>query len=147
MEQTGFKNQKHISFARFQGCFSQTWILVFLILLTLILLILKLKKVLVNLGKITKWSISLANFYFGYLKGACFKYGLYFFLILCIIEVLGKFGQEVKNDSLEQKISILVLVSQIMVFHFVYFEHKKDFWHILVKFVVHRVSLLSIRSN
>ena len=27
----------------------------------------------VNLGKITKWPISLANFHFGYLKGARFK--------------------------------------------------------------------------
>ena len=46
-------------------------------LLILNLLILKLKKILVTLGKITKWPISLANFHFDYLKGACFKY-LYF---------------------------------------------------------------------
>ena len=46
----------------------------------------------VNLGKITKGSISPANFCFGYLKGACFTYGLYFLLVFCIIEVLGKFG-------------------------------------------------------
>ena len=32
----------------------------------------------VNLGKITKWLISLANFHFGYLQGACFRYGFYF---------------------------------------------------------------------
>ena len=44
----------------------------------------------VNLGKLTKLSISLANFYFGYLKGARFKY--IFWLILCINEILGKFG-------------------------------------------------------
>ena len=36
------------------------------------------KKFWVNLGKITKWLISLLNFHFGYLKGACFKYGPYF---------------------------------------------------------------------
>ena len=53
--------------------FSQIWILILLILPILILLILKLKKVLVNLGKITKWSISLANFHFLYLKGARFS--------------------------------------------------------------------------
>ena len=32
----------------------------------------------VNLGKITEWSISRANFHFGYLKGARFKYEFYF---------------------------------------------------------------------
>ena len=31
-----------------------------------------------------------------------------------------------------------------MVFHFVY---KKDFWHILVKFIVYEVSRSSSRSN
>ena len=31
-----------------------------------------------NLVKLTKWPISLANFHFGYLKGARFKYKLYF---------------------------------------------------------------------
>ena len=31
-----------------------------------------------------------------------------------------------------------------MVFHFVY---EKDFWHILVKFIVYKVSLLSSRPN
>ena len=31
-----------------------------------------------NLSKITKCSISLANFHFMYLKGLCFKYGTYF---------------------------------------------------------------------
>ena len=46
-------------------------------LLILNLLILKLKTILVTLGKITKWSISFANFHFGYLTGVCFKY-LYF---------------------------------------------------------------------
>ena len=42
------------------------------------------------MGKIIKWLISLANFSFGYLKGVCFKYGLYFFLYflaLCSSEV------------------------------------------------------------
>ena len=32
----------------------------------------------INLVKLTKWPISLANFHFGYLKGARFKYRLYF---------------------------------------------------------------------
>ena len=32
----------------------------------------------VNLGKIRKWPISLANFHFGYIKGTRFKYRLYF---------------------------------------------------------------------
>ena len=34
-----------------------------------------------------------------------------------------------------------------MVSYFVYFEYKKDFWHVLVKFIAHRVSLSSGRSN
>ena len=43
------------------------------------------RKLWVNLVKIAKWSISLSNFHFGYLKGARFRYG-------CMKEVLGKFG-------------------------------------------------------
>ena len=35
-------------------------------------------RIFVNLGKITTWFISLANFYFGYLKGSHFKHELYF---------------------------------------------------------------------
>ena len=35
-----------------------------------------------------------------------------------------------------------------MVFNFVHFEYnKKDFWRILVKFIVNQVSLSSSRSN
>ena len=34
-----------------------------------------------------------------------------------------------------------------MVFHFVYFEYKKDFWDILLKFIVYRVSRLPSGSN
>ena len=63
----------------------------------------------------------------------------------------GSFGQsrvEITNDPLDLKISILVLVSQIMVFilniSFVHFEYKKDFWHILLKFTVYRVFLLCL---
>ena len=45
----------------------------------------------------------------------------------------------------------MFLVSQIIVLilkiDFVHFEYKKDCWHILVKFVVHRVFLASSRSN
>ena len=49
-----------------------------------------------------------------------------FFLILCIKEVLGKFGLKLQNDlKKDLKISILVLYSQIMVFHFIYI--KKTF--------------------
>ena len=70
-----------------------------------------------------------------------------FFLILAITAVLIKFGKKLKNDPLELKISISVLVSQIMVFHFLHFEHKKDFWYILVKFIVCTIFLLSSRSN
>ena len=32
---------------------------------------------------------------------------------------------------------------QFVVFHFVHFEYKKDFWHSLIKFTVYRVSILS----
>ena len=42
------------------------------------------------------------------------------------------------------KIAIFVLVSQIMVFHFVY---EKDFWYILVKFIEYNVPLSSSRSS
>ena len=73
--------------------------------------------------------------------------GFIFLLILCITEALNQFGEKLQNDSLELKISISVLVSEIMVFYFVHFEHKKEFWHIWVTFIVYRVSLLSSRSN
>ena len=39
-----------------------------------------------------------------------------------------------------------MFVSLIMVFTFVQFEYK-DFWHILVKFIIYRVSLSSSPSN
>ena len=48
------------------------------------------------------------------------------------------------NDPLELKIAIFVLVSHIMVLHFVY---KKDFWDLLVKFILYKASLSSSRSN
>ena len=44
------------------------------------------------MGKVTKKLISLENFKFGYLKGARSGMGFIFFLILCIKEVIGKFG-------------------------------------------------------
>ena len=62
-------------------------------------------------------------------------------------EILDQFGEKLQNGSLELKNSISVVVSQIMVFHFVHFEHEKDFWHNWVKFIVYRVYLLSSRSN
>ena len=43
--------------------------------------------------------------------------------------------------------SFLVHISQIIVFHFVHFEYKKDIWYILVKFVIYRVFPSSSRSN
>ena len=55
---------------------------------------------------------------------------------------IGRFGQiweKLQNDRLDLKISILMLVSQIMVFHFVHFEYKNISWHFLVKFIVYRV--------
>ena len=75
------------------------------------------------------------KFPFWVLKRCAFQVKALFLLILCIIEILGKFGKKLKNEPLELKIAIFVLISQIMVFHFVY---KKDFWYILVKFIVHR---------
>ena len=45
---------------------------------------------------------------------------------------------------MELKIAIFIFVSQIMVFSSVY---KKDFWDILVKFIIYKVSLSSSRSN
>ena len=42
---------------------------------------------------------------------------------------------------------MLVLVSQIMAFHFVHFEYKKEYLQILVKVIVYRVSLSSSQSN
>ena len=70
-----------------------------------------------------------------------------FLFILRVKEVLSKSGYKLHNDPLDLKISILVLVSQIMVFYFAHFKYNKDFWHILVKFIVYRVSLSSSRSN
>ena len=84
------------------------------------------------------------KFPFWVLKRCSFQVKTLFLLILCIKEILGKFGKKLQNDPLELKIAIFVLVSKIMVFHFVY---KKDFWHILVKFIVYKVSLLSSRSK
>ena len=84
------------------------------------------------------------KFPFWVLKRCSFQVKALFLLILCIIEILGKFGKKLKNDPLELKIAIFVLISQIMVFHFVY---KKDFWYILIKFIVYKASLLSSRSN
>ena len=42
---------------------------------------------------------------------------------------------------------MLVLVSQIMAFHFVHFEYKKEYLQILVKLIVYRVSLSSSQSD
>ena len=72
--------------------------------------------------------------------------------ILAHLVYEGNFGQIwVKitewSISIDLKISILVLISQIVVFHFVHFEHKKVFGHILVKFIVYRVFPSSSRSN
>ena len=96
------------------------------------------------MGKLTKWPISLENFHFGYLKGARFKYRFYF----CSLCVKRKFWANLdKNDRLiheSWKFAFFVLVSQIMVFHFAY---KKDFWHILIKFIVFKVFLSSSRPN
>ena len=66
---------------------------------------------------------SLANFHFRYLKGAPFRYGLYFcsFCVLYTGSFEQIWGKITKNDPLDLKMSILVLVSQIMVFHFVHF--------------------------
>ena len=36
---------------------------------------------------------------------------------------------------------------QVMVFQFVHFEYKKNFWHILIKFLVYKEFLLSNRSH
>ena len=93
-DQTGFKKQKH-PFTRYQGCFSQIWILILLVFLILILLILKLRrKLCVNLDKIKKWSILLASFHFGYLNGALFKCRFY----ICSFYVQKKFWANlVKN--------------------------------------------------
>ena len=128
MDQTGFKKQKHVSFTRFQGCFSQTWILVLLILLVLICSFWNWRKFWVKLDNITKWSISLGNFYFAYLKGACFEvWALFLFSHFVYNSSFGKIWVKIKEWFIRIKILISVLVSQIMVFHFVHFEHKKDF--------------------
>ena len=62
----GFKKQKHL-FTRFQDVdfkFPSFEI--------------EVSSIWINLGKLTKWPISLANFHVVYLKGARFKYRLYF---------------------------------------------------------------------
>ena len=63
------------------------------------------------------------KFLFRVFKRCLFQVWSLFLLILCIKEVLGKFGQKLQNDPLDLKISILVLISQIMMFHFVHFEY------------------------
>ena len=40
------------------------------------------------------------------------------------------------NDPLDLKIYILVFVFQSMMFRFVHFEYKNNFWHIAEKFVL-----------
>ena len=84
----------------------------------------------VNLGKIANWLNSLANFHFRYLKAHS---GMDFiFLHLVWKESFGQIWIKITFDPLDLKISILVLVSQIMVFYFVDFECKKKtlgiFW-------------------
>ena len=79
-------------------------------------------------------------------KRCSFQVWTLFLLILCIKKVLtANLGKNCRK--IHFKISILVLVSQVMVFHFVHFGYKKDFWHILIKFIVYRVSLSSSRSH
>ena len=89
------------------------------------------------------------TFLFRVFMKCSFQVWSFLLLILCMKEVLGKFGQKSRNDLLvmDFKISILVLISQIIAFHFVHFEYKKVFWHILVKFIVYRVFPSSSLSN
>ena len=98
----------------------------------LILLILKLKNVLGKFGQNYKMADFTCKFPFRIFKRCLFQVRALFMLILCIKKVFGKFGKKLQNDQLDLKISVLLLVSQIM-FYFVYFEYKKDFSHILVK--------------
>ena len=51
------------------------------------------------MGKITKWSILLANLFFEYLKGACLSMSLIFFRILCIVDISGKFELTITERS------------------------------------------------
>ena len=64
-----------------------------------------------------------------------------FLPILCMKDVLGKFGSKSRNDLfvIDLQTSILVLISQIIVFDFVHFEYEKVFWNIMVKFILYRV--------
>ena len=100
------------------------------------------RKFWVNLGKVTKGPISLANFHFGYLKGTRLKG--FIFTHFVYNRNFGQIWIKIIEWSIRVENVIFVLVLQIMLFHFVY---KKDFWHILVTFIVYKVSLLSSRSD
>ena len=73
------------------------------------------------------------KFLFRVLKRCSFQVKVLFLLILCIIEILGKFGSKLWNDTLELKMFL--------------YEYTKDFWYILKKFIVYKVSLLPGQSN
>ena len=58
-----------------------------------------------------------------------------------LVSIMGFiFAHFVYEESFE-------LISQIIVFHFVHFECKKDFWHILIQIIEYRVFHLSSWSN
>ena len=104
------------------------------------------RKFWVNLGKITKLLISLANFHFEYLKGTRFKYGLYF-----VHFVLNKVFGQIWVKVTEWCIRLENVPFGARFTHngapFFHFEYKNDFCHILVKSILHRVSFLFSQSN
>ena len=51
------------------------------------------------------------------------------------------------NDPLDKKMLMLVLASQVMAFHFVHFEYKKEYLQILVRVIIYSLSLSSSLSN
>ena len=85
------------------------------------------------------------SFHFGYLKELNSRKG-FIFTHFVYNRSFGQIRQKkLQNDPLDIKISMLVLVSQIVVFHFLHFEYKNEIWHILVEFIVYKVSLSSSR--
>ena len=136
LDPTGFVKQKRL-FTRFQGCFSQIWILILLILLMLIVLILKLKNVLGKFGWNYKIVDFICKFPFRVFKRCSFQVWA-FVAHFVYKESFGQRWVKITEWSIRlENFHFGARFTNYAVFYFVYFEYKKDFWHILVKSIVY----------
>ena len=104
------------------------------------------RKFWVNLSKITKSSISLANFHFEFLEGTRFNYGLYF-VHFVLNKVFGQVWVKVAKWCIRLENVPFGACFTHYGAPFFHFEYKNDFCHIWVKSVLYRVSLLSSQPN